>query len=794
MQSTAQALKKKALSAAVSFAVLGTASSLAQAQADQDSGVLMVEEIVVTATRREQSIQDIPYNISAIDGELLDRAQISDSAELLRAIPGVGVVDRGHRNAGVINGVMIRGLNVDGSAFGDYALSTVPTVSTYVNDTPIYANFQLSDIERVEVLRGPQGTLYGSGSLGGTVRYITRQPQFDGFSATTRGRTSATDGSDGLNWSADAVLNIPFSQTLALRVVGGHTHYAGVVDYPNVYVLDENRLPLAPAGPLESDAVFQSVEDADEADIDHLRAALRYEPNDRFSALLSYHYQEDDVGGRRHQTQGLDGFGQPYDEHENGSVILEPSSRDVNLTSLEMEVDLGFATLTSSTSGYEHEGDSISENTGFYAQNNWLAAFYYNYPRPMAEAQRTYADEAFIQEVRLVSDGDGDFDWIVGAFYRDQDLVSTQHSFLRGFQRWADTAWGPGFVVNDNDFAYRRDENFQEKALFGEITWHASERLRLTAGLRSFDTDFTNHTDMGVGLYTSFSVQDEADFANSEDDTLFKFNLGYDLSEEKMLYATVSEGYRRGGANAVPLSGTFAEDPAWQLYESDTVTNYEIGVKGRAGQAYFNVALFAVDWDNVQINTATTNWGFFAAQNGGSASTSGLEVELNGNLSRNWHYSLGYAYVDAELDDDVYAPSDPARTTPVALAGATLPGTSEHTLNVAFDHNRELGNGMIWSNRINAYYQSETENAINRSARFNQELDSFSLWNLTSTISRDNWTVSLYLRNAFNEEGVTGLFKEQYMGTAPEQNYFGNGSKEFLALPRTLGVSFSYEF
>jgi outer membrane receptor protein involved in Fe transport len=169
-----RAFSKTPVAAAIG-AILAGASPQAMAQSDA-AAERGIEEIVVTATRRAQSLQDVPYNISAKSGADIAAANITDNADLMREIPGVSVVDRGYRNSGVINGIMIRGINVDGSALGDYALSTVPTVSTYVNDTPIYANFVLKDIDRVEVLRGPQGTLYGSGSLGGTVRYITNAP------------------------------------------------------------------------------------------------------------------------------------------------------------------------------------------------------------------------------------------------------------------------------------------------------------------------------------------------------------------------------------------------------------------------------------------------------------------------------------------------------------------------------------------------------------------------------------------------------------------------------------------
>jgi iron complex outermembrane recepter protein len=173
--------RRKPLATAICSILTGTVTAAHAQTGEEGRSARVLEEIIVTAARREQSILDVPYNISAVSGAEIAAAHVTDSAELMRAIPGVAVVDRGYRNSGVINGIMIRGLNVDGAALGDYALNTVPTVSTYINDTPIYANFILKDIERVEVLRGPQGTLYGSGSLGGTVRYIMNAPDPGGL-------------------------------------------------------------------------------------------------------------------------------------------------------------------------------------------------------------------------------------------------------------------------------------------------------------------------------------------------------------------------------------------------------------------------------------------------------------------------------------------------------------------------------------------------------------------------------------------------------------------------------------
>lgn len=788
---TKSVIKKTTLSASIAAALLVSGhSAFAQNQAGEAEENLLMEEIVVTATRRESTVVEIPYNISAISGDFIERSKIMTTGELLRGVPGANVIDYGARNAGNVNTIRIRGLAVDSNINVDIALSAVPPVSTYINDTPVYANMILKDLERVEVLRGPQGTLYGSGSLGGTVRYLTRRPVLGEFEGRLEGSISQTSGSEGYNWDADVVLNFPMGETFAARIVAGRIDYDGIIDLPNAYVLDGQGFPVAPDGILEETAVYERVEDVDTVEITYARAALLWQPNDTFDAVLTYSYQEDEVGGRMMPTDGNDGWGDPYGRYESGSVQREPSSREVDVLSLEMNLDLGFATLTSSTSGYDHSGESISENTGFSAQNGWLGDYYYNYPRPMHSGERSYSDEAFIQELRLVSNTDGAVDWIIGAFYRDQDTRSSQINYLRNFYNWAWTSWDC-CVVGDDDFRYNREENFKDKAVFGELTWNVTDSFRLTGGLRYFDLDYENDTFMGVGLYESFSINEEVSFDGSDSDTLFKFNAAWDFRENAMLYGTISEGFRRGGTNAVPLSGVFAESPAWLRYGPDYTTNYEIGIKGTGNNSFYNVSLFYVDWEDIQLNTSTTYWGFYAAQNGSDAHTQGIEIEYDKFFGENWHMNLGYSYTKGELDADMWSADD---IYIVAPKGQKLPGLAEHTLNAMVEHIWELDGGMQWVNRISAYYQSETENAISTSARFAQELGSFSIWDFNSSLMFGDWTVGLFVKNLFNEEGVVGVYKEEYMGTSPEQNYYGNGAKNVIARPRTIGLMASWDF
>lgn len=777
------------LAAAIALALLGAGADAQTPPAEPATGGSGIQTVTVTAQGRRENILKVPYNISAVGGDDLAERQIVTQSDLLRGVAGASVVDRGARNAGVISGITLRGLNVNDNALGDYQLSAVPTVSTYVNGTPIFANFLIKDLDRVEILRGPQGTLYGSGSMGGTLRYLTRRPELKKFSGELEGGLSKTAGSGGTNWSLDTVLNVPLGDTLALRVLGGRVDNAGVIDYPNVYNLDSKGVPVAPSGITNTAASYRSVADADTERIDYSRLSLLYKPGEAWSALLTYQQQSDRIGGRRQPTRGSNGDGVPYGRYENGSVQLEPSTRDVDLTSLELEFDLGFATLTSGSSHYDQKGNSVSENTGFYAKNRWLANYYYNYPRPMASAERSYDDKAFVQELRLTSKTGGVFDWVGGFFYMKQDLDATQFSYLRGLKAWADVAVPADGVTTDNDFSFVRQQKYKESALFGELTWNVTPTLRLTGGLRHFKTDFSNDTTVGVGVFSPVPIHTA--FANSDSGTLYKANVAYDLGPQQLLHGTISQGYRRGGANVVPLTGTFAESPAFQFFEPDRSTNYELGIKGRTAGLRYSASLFYIDWRNIQLDTATPNWGFYAAQNGGKARSQGLELELSGQLAPSLRWSLGYALVDARLTEDVGRADN--RTIVIATAGTRLPGTAKNTLNASLEHTLPLGD-LFWTNRLSATAQGATENSISTSARFKQTWGGFALWNLSSSIGGDKWSVTLYVKNLFNRDGITGGLLEDYMGTDKSQNYLGNGSKVFISQPRTIGLSAKYLF
>lgn len=832
---TSKSFSKTPLALAIGCAIAGASPMVLAQAADESSGLF--EEIIVTATARETSVQDIPYNISAMSGDALEIMNVVNQNDVLRAMYGVTVIDRGYRNAGTVNSIVIRGLNVDNGANGDIMLNAVPTVATYYDNTPLFANFLIKDVERVEVLRGPQGTLYGSGSLAGTVRYIGNRPDPSAFAADLELDYGQTSGSEGNNVAFDAMLNIPVNDTIAVRAVYSRIDNDGVIDYINAYQLNSSGEPLIDVGGscvdprsatdaqvLGNVACFRNVQDADTVEIDYARVAVRAEPNESFSLQLSYQMQDDKIGARRSTTLGDNN--QPtnsplyfaYSDDDSGQVLLEPSERDVSLVSLDLEWDFGFATFTSSTSSYEHTGSGESDNGGLWQSGgrDWSSAFYGGgWQRPAQRAERGYDDQAFVQELRLVSnESDSNLDWLVGAFYMDQDNSVYQLSYNPGmgefFNACVDTGgpecagfWPavfyPGSQFTEIDFEYVRDTSYQETAVYGELTYHVSDAFRLTGGFRWFDNETVNDVILGFPLVLPELASPMAPQSkDSDSDVLLKVNASYDLNDSTMLYGTYSEGYRHGGAQSLPSLANgdpFGEPNVESLrtFASDSVQNYEIGIKGGNPNMRYTASLFHVDWDNPQLNTVSQFWGFYVAANGDKASTQGIELELEGYLADSFHYRAGFTHVTAELDKDFISPQS---GNLVASKGSTLPGSPSNTFSINMDNSWDINANLRLVAGIDAYYQSESENFINKASQLNETFDAFTLLGASATLAAENWSATLYVRNLGDEAGASGGFAatDWSYDTGTFENWYGNGNRQFIVQPRTIGLKFGYKF
>jgi iron complex outermembrane recepter protein len=379
-------VKPKPLIAAAIAAALAGARS-AQAVDTGDSPAL--QEVVVTANRREEDVLTVPYNISSVSEQQIESAGIKDLQGLTHGVPGLVSADLGPRANSTNSNLIIRGLNASnqGSNFFGPNLA-VPLVSTYLDDVPLFVDYNLTDIERVEVLRGPQGTLYGSGAVGGTVKLIRHEPDLGSFSAGVTADTSGTSYSSGPSYSLDGIINIPLGETLALRASAGYSKLTGFIDALHAARFDKNGQPLLadPANPLTSDYLYQRIDGVDSSSSKHRRVSLLWKPSNALNVLLDYTHERDHSGGFSWQDVAFDYTTgealprEPYTTHQR--IPQQPLDRTLDIGAITISIDAGFATLTSASSYYDNRYDDVVDiSSGQQYFSNRNPSYYGGYPR-----------------------------------------------------------------------------------------------------------------------------------------------------------------------------------------------------------------------------------------------------------------------------------------------------------------------------------------------------------------------------------------------------------------------------
>lgn len=797
---------------ALSSAIIGT--SVAGTPIYSIAQQMVLEEVIVSATRRAQSVQDVPYNISALTGDDLADAGIDTATGLFRVMPGVSFIDQGPRSGVNNSTLIIRGINSEDLARNSGPLATAPVVSTYINETPVFVNLRLKDIERVEVLRGPQGTLYGSGSLGGSVRYIYNKADFDAFSGEVSGGISQTKNGDGLNYETDLMLNIPISDTLAMRVNGGYVDSAGFIDQPGLYVRNADGSPALDNGstdPIGESAnffagqpVYKSEDGTNSADTTSARIALTWVPTDLLEVNLSYHYQTDNVDGTQMNSYAMYGD----NSLKNASLIEEPFERDVDILALDVDFDMGFASFSGSASTYESEGNGSRDLTGFYELFSFYESYYGTSPRPLIEDISDFDDQGNVFEARLVSQGDNTLDWVVGAFYMDQDTKLSARQYYRGYDDYANSCFietdsfggapcgfgtlfgieetnGPVTIVKDQAYLTDQKNNFTDLAFFGELTWNITDRWQVTGGARYYDQEFKTRQVGGLEFVPDGVESRKQE--STDDGTLFKVNTSYEIGDSANVYAVWSEGFRRGGANGLPNQafGTPINEKAL-AYESDTTQNIEVGVKGTLFDAYrYTLAYYDVEWDDMQTNMACTGLGLLCVVNVGDAKSKGIEADLQGQITENLDVSISYTYNDSELDSlsntlqefladgTAFADIEP---------GGSLPGASDHSVYMGTTYRQMLSNGMELRYGLNGSYRSDAEATLYTDS---VKLDSFWLWNASLTLQAEEWSVRAFINNIDDERGLLG---------ADPVDQWGPRANAVVSTPRTFGLNASYRF
>lgn len=822
--------------AATALAISATGLNVAQAQESQSTeSAFAIDEIIVTATRRAGTVQDVPINIAATSGVQIEEQGFKEISDVLAFVPGINVVDRGGRMG---NRVIVRGLNADSLGQGGSTGDTGGTVASYLGEIPISIDLKLNDMERVETLLGPQGTLYGAGTLGGAIRYIPNRPDFDRMMFEVRGDAYIMSESDGVSHDTGFTVNVPLSDTFAIRGSLDYDEDRGYIDYNHVVA----EIGVSdPNAPLSDSANFAPQKDANGYESLSGRIAARWQPSEAFDANLTYYFQDTDNEGR--VTSGHLGERQT-ERYVSPSRVLEPDEQKNQLLALEVTADLGFAELTSA-SGY-----GKFRSAGNRDQTDLLIGLEYSYeafPTFTARTQERFKRTFFNQEVRLVSTTESDLSWIVGGYYNRQRAYGTSEEYTPGFSEWGQTnLYGTPddpatWFGHPDDLEYFSASNslLEEKAVFGEVAYQITDAWQITVGARYYDYDLqVADIQAQFPLFdASFVIPDfetwkdaafEEDFRQQDNGSLFKVNTSYHINDDFMVYGTVSQGFRIGGHNGISQCADFDPDatqgacalaPGQQygenqfadddfderFYGPDKTTNYELGFKSTLadGAATFNAAIFYVKWKGPQLQSSTINASIPITVNAGSAESKGIEVSGSWRVTDQFSLRGAFSYTESELTafsrnllrtitQGADGSSYYSTTFEDGEVGDRLPGSPKTQFSIFANYDQPLNNGHTL--RYNASFAAQS-NVLSRTGgrAGGRTLEGYGVANASVVYEAESWSVTAYVDNLFNKYAETGVQSTSRSNTT-QQGHSDRSYQINTLTPRQLGVRFRYRF
>jgi outer membrane receptor protein involved in Fe transport len=792
------------LTAAVLTVLYGTPSV-----ADENA----LAEIIVTATRRPVSAQDLPISITAVNGTSLEQAGIQDISDLAHSMSGVNFTDKGP--FGGVNGatLIIRGLNSEQTAGAVAGLATpvVPPVATYVDDTPLFVNLRLGDIDHVEILRGPQGTLYGSGSLGGTIRFVLNAPDPSAFDAKAEAGLSDTAHTHAMNEDVHGMLNLPVSNTFAVRLNASWTDDAGFINQPVLYALDSSGAAIAAQpGNLLSPPATYSKDGTNSYGYRTARVAALWKPSDELHAELSYYYQLSTANGFPYASP-LYGFS----TLSSTDHTQDTTNDKVDLVALTLNDELGFATLTSDSSWAHHDNQSRADFTAVYTQFPFSSSLYGSNPRMLVTSHDQLDDKQWSEEIRLASRNGGTVDWVAGLFYRNQDTIIGENDFDPGYLDYfnacvpvygvsngngvtpsecgiGETVYTSGStnyidgipIVRDQAYIGEFETRFRDLATFGEVTGHLTSDWSLTGGARLFKQTVSETLQTGLLFDGPLFISNET-LSSSWRRALWKLNTAYQIDKTNLVYATWSQGFRRGGVNALPPTEPavgYVTNPGLYKVEPDTADNYEVGIKGTVQHRFrYSAAIFDIQWHNVQEGALLTPLVLPGAINVGDAYSRGFETELFASFTEHLSGQLDYTYDETKLTS-YSSLALSGLSVPPPAPGSPLPGTPRSSLALSLEYGHvEFAGGEI-RYAANAHYQSALIPALSSTM---PAVAGYTIVGARASYTRSHWVGTIYGDNLTNQVGINSY---------EDPGNYGKYYQALVARPRTFGITVGYSF
>ncbi|MGX7926900.1 TonB-dependent receptor [Tsuneonella sp. HG094] len=767
---------------ALSASTLAVAASAhAQDAGPEADEIAANNEIVVSARKVDERLQDVPVTVTAIGADALQERGASSLQDVLRSVPGLSNsnAERG------LSRYAIRGLSNGVSA---------PTVGIYLDDISlltIATTFSggldpvFFDMQRVEVLKGPQGTLYGGSAMGGAIKYVSNTPDVNRFGVNAAaGLAFTAHGSP--TYTGEAVLNAPLVPgTLAFRGGIYYRHDGGFIDAEPGDVQSSTRssTPQPTYTPLQRNSLStRQDKDINFSDTYAVRASLEWQPDASWSIRPQVFYQDQNLEDNGQFFINRDGF-------ESSFRIAQPNHDESTIYSLNVDKDFGGAKLTSLTARFDRKFDYVRDYSFFVT--NLVASIpgldvFEPFVYPLTSANLSRSDvSTFSQELRLASNGNGPLQWLVGGYYSNQDdnlfqaVDAPGYSFLLGADR-----------------LYLGDITTKTKqyALFGEATYTLFDKLDLTAGVRVFKinqrVDALNDGPLNGGLTQVTGRLSKEDGVNP------KVGLAYHFTRDNLLFANAAKGFRPGGPNRYPVNpvvcgadlAAIGLTAAPDTFDSDNLWTYEVGTKNLfgGGRVTLNGSAYLTKWKDIQQSIGLA-CGFGFTTNVGEAEIKGLELEGRVELMQGFEVGGNAAYTHAEVTDA--APGTPA------VAGQEIPDVPKWTAVAFAGYSTDLANDWRFSLRGEYQYQGKarfsfdpvlpvlypggTYGAIPNASEFRE---SYEVVNAFASVGNDRTSVRLYVNNLFDTRPLLDL------------DLVTGSDKALTIRPRTVGMEVRQKF
>ena len=759
-------------------------------------------EVVVTAQKRVSTVQNTPISIAAVGGEDLLARGVTSLAAFAQGTPGVSLKSEGPSQTEI----EMRGMTSSGgnSATVGFYLDDIPlTGPASAQNGHVVIDPDLYDLSRIEILRGPQGTLFGSGSMGGTVRLITNQPILSQFQSTAQSVLSGTGGG-GFNHKDNLMINLPLiGDTLALRVVGTEDHTSGWIDR-----IVADPLPLVggiPDGTVRGDvqnaAIQKQYPDSNAYQIYAARVTLLWKPTESLSVTPSYFHESSTQNGisAYDSVPGSEAHYQPFD-------IAEPLTDLLTAYSLNVNYSFPWFDLTSSSARWNRNSSQVEEASEAF--NNPLEALTYNsnfglsnpgYYGPTGSGPEHGIEidpsHQFSEELRLASTGNGRARWVTGLYYSDFYSLWTFNGSTPNYTSYMDLGT-LARATTANWFDAYSPTTLKQYAGFGDVTYALTDALKVDVGARVNHYNYRFSSCISGWGSANGAATPSCSGLIALSSTSFnpKFNLAYTFSPDLMTYATVSTGFRPGGGNAAYPTGGSAWGGAFQqqgytsgkwpsTYEPDRVVSYELGEKARMldRRLTVNASVYYEDWRHIQLEAYPNDWALNI--NGNDAHIYGADIDVFADLGAGFQLEVAAGYLYEWLEGGPHWVIAPIHKLPEV---APVSGTA------ALSYSKPLGGSYMFTARLeNSYTGARHSISFPNPYQFTGtyiQLPSYDLINLRAGIRfRDTWSATLFVNNATNKRAqLESMFAEN----EPQPDF----TRIVTNQPLTAGVDLSYRF